>query len=124
MYSSGGLYGILSRMDKLSLLTAKQQLFYKTLVKYTTRHGRAPTIAELMVRHKLSSPRSVTQYLESLERKGLILRERYGQRGIKILDPEGKGVETVTIHVISSAGCDNVNVFAERSFTDFICVAR
>ena len=111
-------------MDRISLLTEKQRAFYESLVGYMERHGRAPTIAELMVRPKLSSPRSVTQYLEALERRGLIVRERYGQRGIKILDPEGKGVETVTIHVISSAGCDNVNVFAERSFTDFICVAR
>jgi repressor LexA len=111
-------------MNKISLLTAKQKTFYEALAAYINRHGRAPTVAELMVRHKLSSPRSVTQYLEILERKGLIVRERYGQRGIKILDPETQGAETVTIPVIASAGCDNLNILAERSFTDFICVAR
>ncbi|MEK7612353.1 MAG: transcriptional repressor LexA [Patescibacteria group bacterium] len=109
-------------MDNIQL-TAKQREFYEALRTHIEGHGMAPTIAELMDTMNLSSPRSVSQYLESLERKGLIIREHYGQRSIRLVDPNEK-TETVTIPVISSAGCDNVNVFADDSFTGFVCVQR
>ncbi len=104
-------------------LTGKQREFYESLRKLMEKKGESPTVAELVRLMKFSSPRAVTQYLESLERKGLIERRRYERRGIRLLDGTA-GSSTVQIPVIASAGCDNVSVFAEqRSFGDYICVA-
>jgi len=104
-------------------LTEKQKRFYESLRKLIEKKGESPTVAELVKLMKFSSPRAVTQYLESLERKGLIERGRYERRGIRLLEPFRAGAMTVTIPVIASAGCDNVNVLAERGFGDYICVA-
>ena len=32
-------------------------------------------------------------------------------------------INTINIPVIASAGCDNINVFAQRNFGDYICVS-
>lgn len=112
-------------MNNFSLLTSKQKAFYETLISYISKHGEAPTIAELMKMKKLASPRAVTQYLEALEKRGLITRERYGTRGIKLreLTTNNQQLTTVLVPVIASAGCDDVSVLAEHNFTDFICVS-
>ena len=104
-------------------LTPKQQKFYALLEKYIKTKGKAPTVAELMAMTKCSSPRTVTQYLESLERRGLIRRGRYERRGIELSQAEVV-LDEVRLPVIASAGCDNLNVLAERIFDDFICVSR
>src|SRR5579863_526717 len=104
-------------------LTEKQKQFYESLKKMIEKSGESPTVSELANLMKFSSPRAVTQYLESLEKKGLIERRRYERRGIRLKDPSASGASTVDIPVIASAGCDNVNVFAERTLGDYICVA-
>ena len=108
---------------EIERLTAKQRSFYEELRSYITRKGEAPTIAELMNLRKFTSPRAVTQYLEALERKGLIIRERYGTRGIRLRDAETTELKTVLIPVIASAGCDNMSVLADQNFNDYICVS-
>lgn len=88
------------------------------------KKGESPTVAELVHLMKFSSPRAVTQYLESLERKGLIERRRYEHRGIRLIDwQNADGPMTVNVPVIASAGCDNAAIFAARNFGDYICVA-
>lgn len=108
--------------NKVARLTEKQKRFYESLRRLMEKKKESPTVAELVRLMKFSSPRAVTQYLESLERKGLIERRRYERRGIRFVDP-GAGPQTVTIPVIASAGCDNVSVFAQRNFGDYICIA-
>ena len=113
-------------MEKIiSQLTANQKKFYESLKIYVGKHGRSPTVAEMARAMKFSSPRSVTQYLEALEDKGLIKRWRYKNRGIELVS-SGRSLNlgTINIPVIASAGCDQMNVFAERSFGDFICVDK
>jgi repressor LexA len=104
-------------------LTQNQKKFYETLKSYVNKNGRSPTVVEMVAAMKFSSPRSVTQYLDSLEKKGLIRRWRYKNRGIELVNPEPYG-ETVTIPVIASAGCDQMSIFAEQMFGDFICVDK
>lgn len=104
-------------------LTEKQKRFYDSLKDLMDKKGESPTVAELVSLMKFSSPRAVTQYLEALERKGLIERSRYERRGIRLTDYLNSEPQTVNIPVIASAGCDNVNIFAERNLGDFICVA-
>lgn len=106
-------------------LTPKQKKFYDVLARHVNEKGEAPTVQEFMRTLKLSSPRAVTQYLEALERKGLIERSRYEARGIRLRNGEfGGGVETVTVPVIASSGCDNVSIFAERLFDEYVCIAK
>jgi repressor LexA len=110
-------------------LTEKQKQFYESLKRLVEKNGESPTVAELVRLMKFSSPRAVTQYLESLERKGLIERKRYERRGIRLRelggDEDGLGgnVATINIPVIASAGCDQMAIFAQRNFGDYVCVA-
>ena len=107
-------------------LTEKQKQFYESLKKMIEKSGESPTVAELVNLMKFSSPRAVTQYLESLEKKGLIERRRYERRGIRLRDLDSNGSSagaTINIPVIASAGCDHMAVFAQRNFGDYICVA-
>lgn len=110
--------------QKISKLTRKQKNFYESLTKMIEKSGESPTVAELARLMKASSPRAVTQYLEALERKGLIERQRYERRGIRLTHWNNASPQTVHIPVIASAGCDNINVLAQRNFGDYICVAR
>ncbi len=111
-------------MDKkMEKLTEKQKRFYDGLRRLIGKKGESPTVAELVRLMKLSSPRAATQYLESLERKGLIERHRYERRGIRLIDVAGRAPMTVQIPVFGSAGCDNMAVFAHRNLGDYICIA-
>ncbi len=109
--------------QKIIKLTEKQKKFYESLQKLIEKKGESPTVAELVRLMKFSSPRAVTQYLDSLEIKGLIERRRYEKRGIRLREFSVGGPTMVNIPVIASAGCDNASIFAQRNFGDYICVA-
>ncbi len=110
---------------RTATLTKKQKVFFDILKNHIETKGISPTVAELIKLGKFSSPRAVSQYLTSLERKGLIRRERYKERGIelRILGDSWES-ETVSIPVIASAGCDNMKIFAEESFGEYLCVSN
>lgn len=103
-------------------LTAKQQRVYGFLRERIMR-GAAPTVSELADFLGVSSTRSAMQHLEALEKKGLIRRTRYLRRGIA-LAPVEKESALVTLPVVSSAGCDNMQVFAEQNFSEFVTLER
>jgi repressor LexA len=105
-------------------LTEKQQKFYESLRKLMEKNGESPTVAELVNLMKFSSPRAVTQYLESLEKKGLIERRRYEHRGIRLTGESENNIATVNIPVVASAGCDQMAILAQRNFGDYICIAK
>jgi repressor LexA len=102
-------------------LTPKQENFYKTLKRFFEENKKSPTISELMGLMRASSPRAITQYLEALERKGLVVRSRNVMRGIALAEPQR---QTAVIPVVSSAGCDNLATMAEQIFGEFVCVAK
>lgn len=109
----------------ISQLTANQKKFYEVLKIYIGKNGRSPTVGEMVKLMKFSSPRSVTQYLEALEERGLIKRWRYKNRGIELVSSKPRfELGKINIPVIASAGCDQMSVFAERSFGDFVCVDK
>ncbi|MBM3281387.1 MAG: repressor LexA [Candidatus Harrisonbacteria bacterium] len=109
---------------KRLLLTKNQKQILHFIKSQIQLKGSAPTIAEMRSKFGYASPRSVTQYLISLEKKGLIKRGRYAIRGIEVVAPIEYAGESVEIPVIASAGCDNMSVFAEQGFGDYICVPK
>lgn len=112
--------------NKIIFLTQKQQETLDFIKKFIARNGFAPLITELCESLKLKSLRSVIQRLESLESKGFIKRDRFKHRGITLIDdtnpfsPEG----TIRIPVIASAGCDQMEVYAQEKSDEYISVDK
>jgi repressor LexA len=113
-------------MNRLVSLTPAQQETLSVIQEHTVAHGKAPTITELASTLKLRSLRSVTQRLETLERKGLITRSRFRHRGIAILEDVKSQIpsDLIQVPVIASAGCDAMEVYAERAYEEYIMVDR
>ena len=105
----------------MQTLTPKQKKVFEYIRTYLEKNGTSPTIGEIAEHMRVSSLRTVTQYLESLERKNLIRRIAHASRGIRILTATVRS-ETVTLPVLSAAGCDNMEIFAERSFDEFVTI--
>ena len=110
--------------NKLKKLTQKQKKIFDYIADCLEKNRVSPTILELSVFMGVSSLRTVTQYLESLEKKNLIIRSRHQSRGIRLVTHNDTMTQTVVLPVLSSAGCDNMQIFAEQSFDEFITLDR
>lgn len=110
-------------MRNRDILTKNQQRVYQLLKGYIAKHGEAPTISEMADKLGVTSLRTVTQYLESLQRKGLIRRDRYVQRGIRLIEDQMPNDEFIMVPVFASAGCGSPSVIAERTFDEFIPIS-
>lgn len=104
-------------------LTHKQQRVYNLIRERIEQAGEAPTLAELATAIGAASTRTVTQYLEALERKQLIERSRYAQRGIVLRGNRANDQELIAVPVFASAGCGNPSIIAERTFDEYVTVA-
>ncbi len=113
-------------MARRTTFTPKQERTLSFLKHYITRNGQAPTMVELGKEFKLRSLRSVTQRLESLERKGLIKRDRFQHRSIQVLGHDNSSIlaGTIQVPVIASAGCDAMEVYAQDEFGEYILVDK
>jgi repressor LexA len=114
-------------MEKVIPLTPAQQETLSLIKSYIVKHGQSPTITELQKSLKLSSIRSVTQRIESLEKKGFIRRDRFQHRSIKVLENVTAYLPSsdfIAVPVIASAGCDAMEVYAQDEFGEFIAVDR
>ncbi len=113
-------------MNRLVSLTPAQKETLALIQKHTETFGKAPTISEMASTLKLSSLRSVTQRLESLERKGLISRDRFKHRSVSLIDGVASQMSSdlIQVPVIASAGCDAMDVYAEQSFGEYIVVDK
>lgn len=109
---------------KSSTLTSKQKRVFDYIYNCLEKKETSPTIAELAKFLGVSSSRSVVQYLESLEKKGLISRARNCSRGIRVTSQTDEFLETVILPVVSAAGCDNMNVFADQVHDEFVTIDR
>ena len=106
-------------------LSKKQSYVLNFIAKYILDHGKAPTVPEIKEAIKVKSLRSVTQYLEILERNGFVHRDRYAKRGIKLIGWQNCiSPELIQIPLVGAAGCDNQAVLAEPTCDEFISVSR
>lgn len=109
-------------MDKKTKqLTLKQKKVFDFIASYINKFGLSPTLKEIQNEMGVNSIRGVTQFLEALEKKNLIYRTNDRQRNIKV--HEEKWFKLVNIPVVS-AGCDNMNIFAEQKYDEFIMVDK
>jgi repressor LexA len=109
----------------MQILTTRQREVLLMIKRYIKEHNVSPTIEEIAEALKVSSTRTVTQYLEALERKGYIHKIKHKKRNIMVTDQENPSYgETVTLPVVGAAACGSLNVYAEESFNEFIQVSK
>jgi len=79
-------------MEKLPLTTRQREIL-EYMGSFTRESGYPPTVREICSATGLRSPRSVSQHLQSLERKGYIQRGRDKSRAIRFLHrPDSLGL--------------------------------
>lgn len=109
-------------------LTQKQKKLYQYLIDYIKNNKDAPTFEEMRDFLGVKSLNSIFQYLNSLEKKGLIIRHRGVKRNIEIVDKNKLenigGCEIITIPVFASVGCDNLNVIATENTDEFLDIDK
>jgi repressor LexA len=105
-------------------LTDKQQQVFGFISDYINIHGISPTIDEIRQFIGVSSIRTAAQYLEALERKSLIRRDRNARRNIRIVDKDALEEQLVSVPVFASVGCGSPSVLTERIFDEFVQVSN
>jgi len=105
------------------LLTFKQQRVLSELRSHIADNNEPPTLEQLRTSLGFESLRTVTQYLDILERKGYIVRNKGFKRNIELRNADG-GWGTVSIPVIANVGCDDLSVFAQENADEFIEVDK
>ena len=108
-------------------LTHKQERVLETIKAQITISGKSPTVEELRCALGFSSSRTVAQYLDALERKGSIVRRKHSHRNIELRGVGGKDMPnatTVSVPVVASVGCDDLSVFAQESYDEYLEVDK
>ena len=106
-----------------NLLTFKQQRVLDVVRAHFERWNEAPTLEQLRQKLGFASLRTVTQYMDILERKGYIVRRRNSWRNIELRNADGAW-GTVSIPVVANVGCDDLSVFAQEQTDEFIEVDK
>jgi len=68
------------------MLTARQQEVLQFIRRHQAEHGVTPTVAEIQNAFGFSSPATVSDHLQALERKGSIRRQSGTARNIRLTD--------------------------------------
>lgn len=76
-------------------LTKHQSRILEFLLKYHERYGFPPTVREIAAKFGLRSPRTVRDYLLTLQNKGYIKLHAGKKRGIEILKGHQTGIPVV-----------------------------
>ncbi|MDD3120649.1 MAG: S24 family peptidase, partial [Candidatus Gracilibacteria bacterium] len=103
-------------------LTPKQEKVLKFISDYKDDKGLSPTIVELQMGLGFKSIHSVTQFLNSLEKKGYVHRGG-GFRSLTLTNSVGFQL-TFDIPVIGLANASNPTVYAEENRIGNIAVSQ
>lgn len=103
------------------MLTNKQNKVLETIKGYINEYGTAPSLTELQKELNISTKRGVVQYLESLEKKGLI--QRLGSRSIKIVWNDNSG-NFLNVPIVGYANCGQPLSYAEDTIIGKIQVDK
>lgn len=107
----------------LTPLTFKQKRVLDNIRLYLGARGEPPTLDELRKNLGFKSLRTVVQHLETLERKGYLVRRKHAWRNIELRNVDG-GWGTVSVPVVANVGCDDLSVFAHERADEFIEVDK
>ena len=107
-------------------LTGKQKRVLDNIQLYIGAKGEAPTLDELRKNLGFKSLRTVMQYIETLERKGYVVRRRHARRNIELrgVDAIGRTATLVSVPVVANVGCDDLSVFAQEQTDEFLQVDK
>ena len=107
-------------------LTGKQKRVLDNISLYISAKGEPPTLDELRQNLGFKSLCTVVQYIETLERKGYVVRRRYSHRNIELraVDAEGRSAMLVSVPVVANVGCDDLSVFAQEQSDEFLQVDK
>ena len=94
------------------LLTFKQQRVLTEVRNHIEKWQEPPTLEQLRGKLGFASLRTVTQYLDILERKGYIVRRKNTWRNIELRNADGMW-GTVFVPVVANVGCDDLSVYAQ-----------
>lgn len=72
-------------------LSTVEQNVYRYLLDFLTDHTYQPSVREIGRRFHIKSTKTVSELLQSLERKGYIERDPSRSRGVRLLGYEGAG---------------------------------
>lgn len=103
-------------------LTKNQQALYDYIKSYMTKYGYAPTVTEMRDELNVNYINSITQLLSSLEKHGLIFRKPNQHRGVYLVEHSNKDFSTTIVPVLSSVGCDNLQILADQNYSDFLTI--
>jgi repressor LexA len=70
-------------------LSPVEQNVYRYLLDFLTEHTYQPSVREIGKRFRIKSTKTVSELLQSLERKGYIERDPSRSRGVRLLGYEG-----------------------------------
>ena len=104
-------------------LTYKQQRVLGSIKDHVHGKNEVPTLEQLRSTLGFSSLRTVTQYLDTLEDKGYLVRRRGFKRNIELRNVDG-GWGTVSIPVVANVGCDDLSVVAQEQRDEFLEIDR
>lgn len=108
-------------------LTPKQHRVLEIIKIHMTLSKESPTVEELRCALNVRSQRTVVQYLDLLERKGYILRRKNMHRNIELrqgTDADMPNAMTVSVPVVASVGCDDLSVFAQETYDEYLEVDK
>jgi repressor LexA len=105
-------------------LTENQQKVFDYIYEYIQAKGMSPTVEEIRQYIGVASIRTAAQYLEALEKKGMLRRERNAKRNIRIVDANGTEEELISVPVFANVGCGSPSVLTERIFDEFVSVSN
>lgn len=107
----------------LKILSTKQNKVFNFIKGFIEKNHVSPTVREIAEGISVKSARTVSQYLEKLEEKGFIVRNKNQNRNIEIIQRDGQS-DFVNVRVLGSAGCDNKNIFADDVHDEYIPIDK
>ena len=104
-------------------LTYKQRRVLGAVKEFVEVGQGSPTLDQLRTKLGFQSLRTVTQYLDTLESKGYIVRHRGFKRNIEVRNIDGMW-GTVNVPIVASIGCDDLSVFAQQECEEYLEVDK
>src|SRR5271166_5302608 len=104
-------------MVDFSQLTSRQREIYDFIKDKIESRGYGPTVREIGLAFEIRSPNGVMCHLKALEKKGLIQREGFSARAIRIVDHHPAGSSLPLLGLVAAGS--PVQAVAQEDRLDF-----